>query len=305
MPPKVTVRDLWKSYGNVAAVSGVGFEIREGEIFGLLGPNGAGKTTTVESIIGLSQPDRGQIEICGIDARKYPREVRQRIGAALQTTALQDKITPREALKTFGSFYRRPAEPAGLLQRFALTEKADAAFDSLSGGQRQRLALAMAFVNRPEVVFLDEPTGGLDTQSRRDLHARIAEMKREGYSVLLTTHNIDEAEHLCDRIAILDAGRIVAEGTPPELIGESKAPTSISFRTSSPVEAEWLTGLTGAQDLKCDADGGRFTATRVNQALGELVKLLDARRIEMIELHVRKATLEDVIIELTGAGLRE
>jgi ABC-2 type transport system ATP-binding protein len=305
MSAKVTVQDLWKHFGNVQAVSGVSFEIGEGEIFGLLGPNGAGKTTTVESVIGLCDPDRGRIEICGVDARERPLEVRQRIGAALQTTALQDKITPREALKTFGSFYRRKAEPEDLLEKFSLSDKADAPYDTLSGGQKQRLALAMAFVNKPEAVFLDEPTAGLDPHSRRDLHSRISAMKHEGYSVLFTTHYIEEAEQLCDRIAILDAGRIVAEGTPGEIIGGSNAPTSISFRTAQSFEPEWLAGLSGVHDLVCHEDGGRFTSLTVNRTLAELVARLEARRVDVLELHVQKATLEDVIIELTGSGLRE
>ena len=209
---KVIVRDLHKRYGDVQAAQGVSFEIAEGEIFGLLGPNGSGKTTTLECMIGLRQPDAGEIEVCGLDARRKPRAVKQKIGAVLQTIQLQDKITPREALALFASFYHHAAAPAHLLQRFSLDDKADAPFDSLSGGQRQRLAVALAFVNNPELIFLDEPTTGLDAQSRRELHAEIAAMKRDGHTVLLTTHYIDEAEQLCDRIAIIDRGRIIASG---------------------------------------------------------------------------------------------
>src|SRR5690606_23170290 len=158
----------------------------EGEILGLLGPNGAGKTTTVECVLGLRHPDAGEITVCGIDARRDPRAVKERIGAALQTTALQDRITPREALALFGSFYRDRAQPEALLERFSLTDKADAAFDTLSGGQRQRLALALAFVNKPELVFLDEPTTGLDARARRDLHGDIRRMREDGHTLLLT-----------------------------------------------------------------------------------------------------------------------
>ena len=186
MTAKVIVRDLRKRYGGVEAVRGVSFEIQDGEIFGMLGPNGAGKTTTLECVIGLRDPDEGTIEVCGIDARRQPAEVKQRIGAALQATALQDKITPREALALFGSFYRDCVPTNDLLKRFALEEKADVYFDTLSGGQRQRLALALAFVNNPQLVFLDEPTTGLDPQSRRELHGEIAAMKRDGHTVLLT-----------------------------------------------------------------------------------------------------------------------
>ncbi|HEY7497249.1 MAG TPA: ABC transporter ATP-binding protein, partial [Vicinamibacterales bacterium] len=179
MTAKVVVRDLHKRYDGIRAADGVSFEIQDGEIFGLIGPNGAGKTTTVECVIGLREPDEGTIEICGIDARRRPQDVKEKIGAALQTTALQDKITPREALRLFASFYQQHAEPEELLERFSLVDKADAMFDTLSGGQRQRLALALAFVNRPELVFLDEPTAGLDPQARRDLHGEIARTKRE------------------------------------------------------------------------------------------------------------------------------
>src|SRR5215213_4599475 len=210
MAAHVNVRDLRKSYDGVEAVRGVSFTVEPGEIFGLLGPNGAGKTTTVECLIGLREPDGGELEVCGLDARKHPREVKQKIGVALQSTALQDKITPREALRMFGSFYRDRVSPEALLRRFDLQEKADARFETLSGGQRQRLALALAFVNRPQLVFLDEPTTGLDPQSRRELHAAIAQMKRDGYTVVFTTHYLDEAEELCDRVAIIDRGRIVA-----------------------------------------------------------------------------------------------
>src|SRR5262245_22876959 len=187
MSAKVSVRDLRKHYDGVEAARGVSFDIEDGEIFGLIGPNGAGKTTTVECVIGLREPDSGSIEVCGIDARRHPLEVKQRIGAALQTTSFQDKITPREALALFASFYRAHAPVAELLDRFGLTAKADQHFDTLSGGQRQRLALALAFVNRPELVFLDEPTSALDAQSRRDLPAVILRLKAEGQHVLPKT----------------------------------------------------------------------------------------------------------------------
>src|SRR5690349_13848385 len=236
--PKVSVRDLHKRYDQVQAAQGVSFDIEDGEIFGLLGPNGSGKTTTLECVIGLRQPDAGEIEVCGMDARRHAQAVKNKIGAVLQTIALQDKITPREALRLFASFYQRTAPPTELLERFGLSEKADAPFDSLSAGQKQRLAVALAFVNNPELIFLDEPTTGLDPQSRRDLHAEIAQMKRDGHTVLLTTHNIDEAEQLCDRIAIIDRGRIIASGLPRELIAESSSSQSVSLSTAIPLDAD-------------------------------------------------------------------
>jgi ABC-2 type transport system ATP-binding protein len=305
MSAKVIVRDLHKRYGAVHAVRGVDFEIREGEIFGLLGPNGAGKTTTLECILGLREPDRGEVEVCGIDARLHPHEVKQRVGAATQTTALQDKITPREALALFGSFYRRRASPQELLDRFALSGQADARFDTLSGGQRQRLALALAFVNRPELVFLDEPTTGLDAQARRDLHAEIARMKHDGHTVLLTTHYIEEAEQLCERVAIIDRGRIIATGAPRELIARSRAAAAVSLVAAEPVDRTLLSGLEGVHDLTCDGARVRFRADDVNPAVAGLLRLLEAHGIGIDELHVQKATLEDVFIELTGTGLRD
>jgi ABC-2 type transport system ATP-binding protein len=302
---KVRVRDLSKAYGHTQAVVVVAFEIHAGEIFGLLGPNGAGKTTTVESIIGLLEPDSGTVEICGIDLRSQPQEAKQKIGAALQSTGLQDKITPREALRVFGSLYRTAVDSQTLLDRFGLTAKADAAFETLSGGQKQRLALALAFVNHPEVIVLDEPTAGLDPQMRRELHGHIREMKREGCSILLTTHDMEEAEQLCDRIAVLDGGRIVAEGKPNELIASSRSAVRISVQTSMPLDRDWLTDLSHAREIVCDSSGAQFTSSNVNRTLAELIPLLDVRQIEITGLRVARATLEDVILELTGASVRD
>jgi ABC-2 type transport system ATP-binding protein len=296
---KVSVRDLKKRYGGIEAANGVSFEIQDGEIFGLLGPNGAGKTTTVECTIGLREPDSGSIEICGIDARQHPRDARQKVGAALQTTALQDKITPREALALFGSFYREKSAPDTLLERFTLSDKADAPFDSLSGGQRQRLALALAFVNKPELVFLDEPTAGLDPQSRRELHEEIVRMKRDGHTVLLTTHYIDEAQELCDRIAVISRGRIVASGAPRDLIGQSDRLPTVSIVTTQPIDPEVWTGLAGVDALQRDGMSAQFTTSNVNLAVAELLRRLEARGITVSALHVQKATLEDVFLELT------
>jgi ABC-2 type transport system ATP-binding protein len=296
---RVTVRDLEKRYGGVAAARGVSFTIDEGEIFGLIGPNGAGKTTTVECTIGLREPDAGSIEICGIDARRRPREVKRKIGAALQTTALHDKITPREALALFGSFYRDRATPNQLLDRFALTEKADAAFDTLSGGQRQRLALALAFVNKPELVFLDEPTAGLDPHSRRELHGEIARMKKDGHTVLLTTHYIDEAQELCDRIAIIHQGRIVATGAPKDLIGQSDRLPMVTITTVQPIDPEVWTGINHIEGLSYQSTSARFRTSDVNAVVADILTRLRTRGIDVTELHVQKTTLEDVFLELT------
>jgi ABC-2 type transport system ATP-binding protein len=304
MPSPVVVRDLRKRYGRIEAARGVSFVVDRGEIFGLLGPNGAGKTTTVECVIGLREPDEGEIEICGIDARRHPRDVKERIGAALQTTALQDKITPREALGLFGSFYSRRTPPDALIERFALADKADAPFDTLSGGQRQRLALALAFVNNPDVVLLDEPTSGLDAQSKRELHGEIAAMKRDGHTVLLTTHDIDEAERLCDRVAIIADGRIIATGAPRELIERSRAVQSIFLSTRRPIDRAALGGIAGVEDLAVDGTVVRCRTADAGRTIAGLVTLVDAQGAELVELHVQKATLEDVFIELTGRRMQ-
>jgi ABC-2 type transport system ATP-binding protein len=302
---KVIVRDLKKRYDGVGAARGVSFEIMDGEIFGLIGPNGAGKTTTLECVIGLREPDAGSIEICGIDARRHPREVKQKIGAALQTTALQDQITPREALTLFGSFYAQRLTASELLDRFGLADKADAHFATLSGGQRQRLALALAFVNRPELVFLDEPTSALDAQSRRELHREILRMKEDGHTVLLTTHYIDEAEALCDRVAVIHKGVVVASGGTRELMAGSSALPSVFVGANQPIDPSMLSPLAGIEDLSCEGATARFRTTEVNRTVAALVNILDAHGIQMTELHVQKASLEDVFLELTGANERD
>jgi ABC-2 type transport system ATP-binding protein len=298
--PRVVVQDLRKQYDGTKAVDGVSFEVAEGEIFGLLGPNGAGKTTTVECVIGLREPDAGRVEVCGIDARRNPKNVKQKIGALLQSTALQDKITPREALALYGGFYARRTPPETLLERFALLDKADAPFDSLSGGQRQRLALALAFVNDPEVVFLDEPTTGLDPHARRELHADIARMKQDGHTVLLTTHYLDEAEQLCDRIAIIDRGRVIAGGAPREVMARSTAMPTVSFVTTKPLNRTTLDSLTDVEGLQGDGSSWQFQSSNVNRAIRDLMMLLESAQIEVTELHVQKASLEEVFIELTA-----
>jgi ABC-2 type transport system ATP-binding protein len=300
MPAHVLVQDLHKRYGGIEAVRGVSFEVQAGEIFGLLGPNGAGKTTTIECLVGLRDPDGGRLEIGGIDARRDPRALKRKTGVALQSTALQDKITPREALQLFAALYGQRIDVGPLLERFALTEKADARYETLSGGQRQRLALALAFVNRPDLVVLDEPTAGLDPQSRRELRGKIAQMKQDGHTVLLTTHYLEEAEQLCDRIAIIDQGRIVATGTPRELVAQLNATQSVTLVTAKQVAASRLATLPGIADLHIDGHTARFSTTDATAMLAALTRLLDTEQTQIVDLHVRKGSLEDVFLRLTG-----
>jgi ABC-2 type transport system ATP-binding protein len=299
MPTTVSVRDLRKRYGSVEAVRGVSFEVRQGEVFGLLGPNGAGKTSTLECLVGLRRSDAGVIEVCGLDARRSPDEVKQRIGVALQSTSLQDKITPREAIRLFASFYRSAVAPADLLRRFALEARADVAFDTLSGGERQRLALALAFVNRPELVVLDEPTTGLDPASRRDLHDEIRRMKAEGCTVLLSTHYLEEAEALCDRIAIIDAGRVVATGTPAELTAAVETRHAVTLVTREEAPADFLDGLAGVEQLVREGARLRFQTPTPERILVELAARLDRAQLGLIDLRIQRASLEDVFLRLT------
>ena len=222
MTVALAVHGLTRRYGVVKAVDGISFEVAAGEVFGLLGPNGAGKTTTLESILGLVRPDAGRVEIEG-DAD--PARARAKVGAVLQSTGLPDKITPREALTVFGAFYPTPLDPQILLERFGLVGKANAAFDTLSGGQKQRLALALAFAGNPRLLLLDEPTTGLDPRMRREVQDHIAAIRGEGRAVLLATHDMAEAERLCDRIAVIAEGRVLATGAPRDLIAASGAAT--------------------------------------------------------------------------------
>src|SRR3954468_14616477 len=245
MPEQIVVRGLRKQFPNILAVAGVDLTVASGEVFGLLGPNGAGKTTTLEMIEGLTRPDAGQITIAGLTWERNAHEIRARIGVQLQATSLYNKITPREALNLFGSYYPRRRGTEELLELVQLRDKADAYHVTLSGGQAQRLALALALVNDPEVVFLDEPTAGLDPQGRRSLWEVVRKMKAEGRTIVLTTHYMDEAEALCDRLAILDKGKILNSGTPAELIASLGIPSvvELTFDGAAPYPADFASRL--------------------------------------------------------------
>jgi ABC-2 type transport system ATP-binding protein len=279
--PAVLVQNLRKTYGALTAVDGVTFDVRPGEVFGLLGPNGAGKTTTVECIIGLREPDSGDITVAGINRRTHPSAAKRKIGAALQTTALQDAITTREAVALFASLYDSPVAPETVLDRFGIGRLANTRFGVLSGGQQQRLALALAFVSQPEVVVLDEPTAGLDPRSRRELHAEIAAMRESGRAVLLTTHDVDDAESICDRVAIIAQGAIVAMGAPPDLVARSVTTPLITLSAREPLDQEQLASLDGA--LAVSVDGARATlkAADVNRALISIGRLFAGAGIEL------------------------
>src|SRR6202049_3220285 len=259
----IEVDNLCKRYGDVEALRGVSFSVSEGEVFGLLGPNGAGKTSTVEILEGLRTPDSGRVSVCGLDPQRSGAEFKHVIGAALQSTALPDKMRVREALDLFGSFYPRRRGTPELLRRFGLEEKRNAFYSQLSGGQKQRLALALALVNDPQVIFLDEPTAGLDPQVRREIYDIIEELKKEKKTILLTTHYIEEAEKLCDRVAIVDQGRVIAQGSPRELKQRSAGTTRIELRLARPEPEDALRGLEGVADCRIEADDTLLYSTRV------------------------------------------
>jgi ABC-2 type transport system ATP-binding protein len=304
--PALAVRGLAKRYGPVQAVRGIDFDVAGGEIVGLLGPNGAGKTTTLECVLGLIEPDAGTIAVQG---SSDPSAYRARIGAQLQSTALQDKITPREALGLFAAFYPTGVPSAQLIDRFGLAEKADARFDTLSGGQRQRLGLALAFVNDPQLIVLDEPTAGLDPASRRALHELIRASRREGRAVLLSTHYIDEAATLCDRIAIVDHGQVVATGTPGELVKRAGISPRIQFRTARQTDLISLSlgeraGIISAEVVvSAGPSTGEIRTTDVAGSLTALLDQLKQEKNALLELHVSEPSLEDAFVQLTGAPI--
>ncbi len=299
------VENLVKRYGDVEAVRGVSFRVEEGEVFGLLGPNGAGKTSTVEVLEGLRPADGGRVSVCGFDPHRNPEELKHEIGAALQSTSLPDKLRVMEALRLFASFYKRRRSPEELLNRFGLEEKRNAFYGQLSGGQKQRLALAMALVNDPRLIFFDEPTAGLDPQVRREIYDIIEELRREKKTIVMTTHYIEEAERLCDRVAIIDHGKVIALGTPRELKARSGGTTRIEVRLSRPESNSTLKNLEGVVDAR-DVDGAYVLhSQRPPQTIVSMVKHLEAQGNELISLEIATPSLEDVFIELTGRRLRD
>jgi ABC-2 type transport system ATP-binding protein len=303
--PILQVENLVKRYGDLEAVRGVSFSVEEGEVFGLLGPNGAGKTSTIEVLEGLRVADGGRVSVCGFDPARNPTELKREIGAALQSTSLPDKLRVAEALRLFSSFYNRGRQPEELLKRFGLEEKRNAFYSQLSGGQKQRLALAMALVNDPKVLFLDEPTAGLDPQVRREIYDIVEELKHEKKTIVLTTHYIEEAERLCDRVAIVDHGKVIAQGTPRELKQTSANTSRVEVRLAKPASNGALKSLDGVVDAR--ELGGAFVlhCQRTAPAIVALVKHLEAEGNELVSLEIATPSLEDVFIELTGRRLRD
>lgn len=303
----IQCRDLRKTYdGKVEAVRGLNLEIQTGECFGLLGPNGAGKTTTIEILEGLLDPTSGEVKILGHSWREDAREMHEWLGISLQETRLSEKLTVRETVELFASFYREPRSSDDVLEQLQLTEKADAWVGKLSGGQRQRLAVATALVCNPKILFLDEPTTGLDPQSRRQLWDIIREFQREGGTVLLTTHYMDEAERLCDRLAIVDHGQIIAEGSPSNLIERLGGHHVVEFAVSTNGTAldVWRT-LPSVESVREDDGMVALTVKQPHLAIPALLDAIGKRGSQLQHLTTRQASLEDVFVRLTGRHLRE
>ncbi|PTM53312.1 ABC transporter ATP-binding protein [Desmospora activa] len=302
----IQVKDLVKIYNGQRVVDYISFEVAQGEIFGLLGPNGAGKTTTMEMMEGLRTPDGGEISIDGHNAIRQRNAVKERIGVQLQSTALFDHLTTREIILLYGSFYAQMRSVEELLASFDLEGKAKTLVKHLSGGQRQRLAIALAVVHDPKVIFLDEPTTGLDPKARRDLWAIVQRLKDEGRTVFLSTHYMEEAEQLCDRVAIMDSGRIIALDSPAGLIRQLASDSVVEFVLSKPQPQEMFQALDGVKEVKQAEDGATVLLTdRLQSTLLRLIPLADANGWVLSGLRTRTATLEDVFLQRTGKRLTQ
>ncbi len=300
------MQDLQKRYGELRAVDGISFMVEPGEIFGLLGPNGAGKTTTVEMLVGLRQRDGGRISVLGLDPGRQSVALKNRIGVQLQQVALYPRLTVLEMASLFASFYPRRLDPAATIAKVGLQDKAHTRTKDLSGGQRQRLAIALTMVGDADLVFLDEPTTGLDPQARRNLWNLILDLKSRGKTILLTTHYMEEAEKLCDRVAIIDHGRIIAMDTPRALVAQRFAEKAIEFESEALSRDERLRALSGV--TRVHANGGDVVtlyATDVAAAITDLMRYSSERHLPLEDLVVRRATLEDVFLDLAGRRIRE
>jgi len=299
----IWVEGLHKTYGAIKAVDGVDLIVEEGEIFGMVGPNGAGKTTTIECIEGLRTPDSGKITVLGMDPQKQGSDLYELIGMQLQGSSLYPHIKVGEALELFSSFYSHPAPKDELLERLGLSEKENIYFSKLSGGQKQRLFICLALINKPQLVFFDELTTGLDPQARRATWDLVRGVREQGHTVFLTTHFMDEAENLCDRVAVMDHGKIVALGKPSDLIEQYAHETRIRLPQSLKEETDWLSAIRGVLSVEVGED---FTLVNFNnENIVELLQLIDQHGISLKGLHIQQSSLEDVFLSLTGNEMRD
>jgi ABC-2 type transport system ATP-binding protein len=301
----VRCQGLVKRYTDVTAVDGLDLEVRRGECFGLLGPNGAGKTTTIEILEGLTEPDAGEVEILGTSWKRDGSSLRERMGISLQETQLAEKLTVDETIRLFRSFYRAGRDPEAVLSQLALDEKRGSRVGKLSGGQKQRLAVACALVGDPEVLFLDEPTTGLDPQSRLQLWQIVMDFRAQGGTVLLTTHYMDEAERLCDRVAIVDHGKVIALGTPAALISSLHAANVIEFASEPEIEEAVLRALPGVTEPHRRGPNWSVPVGSLAETVPALLDSIEGSGAKLVSLSTHRATLEDLFVSLTGRALRE
>jgi ABC-2 type transport system ATP-binding protein len=301
----ISVSDLRRHYGEVKAVDGVSFEVHKGEVFGLLGPNGAGKTTTIEILEGLNRADSGSISVLGFDPRREADELKERIGVQLQAASLYPDLSVSELVELFATFYDKRLPADRLINQLGLDERRDALTKELSGGQRQRLSIALALVNDPELIFLDEPTTGLDPQGRRSLWEHIERLRGEGRTVLLTTHYMEEAEELCDRVAIIDHGKILEIGAVDELISRHFSERTLRFRSRAEISDSQLAGLRDVSRVNHEDDEVVLYTSNVPRTIAALLELAEAAGADDLDVVVRRPTLEDVFLELTGRALRD
>jgi ABC-2 type transport system ATP-binding protein len=301
----VRCRGLVKRYADVVAVNGLDLEVRRGECFGLLGPNGAGKTTTIEILEGLTEPDAGEVEVLGSRWDRDDKALRERIGISLQETQLNEKLTVAETVRLFRAFYYEGRDPDEVLAKLSLDEKRNSRVGKLSGGQKQRLAVACALVGNPELLFLDEPTTGLDPQSRLQLWKQVMDFRAGGGTVLLTTHYMDEAERLCDRVAIVDQGRVIALGTPAELISSLHAANVIEFSSEPELDEASLRALPGVTEPHRRGPNWSLPVGSLVETVPPLLALIERSEGRLINLSTHRATLEDLFVSLTGRALRE
>ncbi len=303
----IDVNDLVKHYGDITAVDGISFQVKEGEAFGMLGPNGAGKTTTVEIIEGLRRADAGAVSVLGMDVARVPARVKQRIGIQLQAPSLLPLVTTQEILKLFASFYQRSLPVDDLLEMLALSESRKVLVKNLSGGQQQRLSVAMALINEPDIAFLDEPTTGLDPQARRSLWSVIENMRDQGKTVFLTTHYMEEAERLCDRVAVIDHGKIIAIGSPRQLINEHFHESAIQFELAPAPPEVILKTFPGTKEVAIHENEIIVYSENIPATMSAILKYAEKADItdQLKDLYVREASLEDVFLKLTGRKIRE
>src|ERR1700738_4325036 len=303
----LVIRGLRKSFSDVIAVNGLNLEVKRGECFGLLGPNGAGKTTTIEICEGLTSPDAGTVQMLGLNWREHADELRQRIGVQLQETQFPEKLTVEETISLFLSFFHRGLSVEQAIKMTQLDEKRTSRVGGLSGGQKQRLAMACALVGDPELLFLDEPTTGLDPQARRNLWELVDQLRENGRTIILTTHYMDEAERLCDRVAVMDHGRTIALGTPSELVASIGGEQIVEFAigAGAPLNAAVLTEIPGVQSHRVDARSHQLSVSALHIAVPRIFESLAAQGLDLTQFQTHSATLEDVFVSLTGRNLRD